>query len=248
MAQLLPYFLLGMLTGALIVGLIASAKLRRWHSAAAELESQLRSHSFELQITLDELAEKNRQLEQQTLLDSLSGIYNRAYFDRQMRAELKRSRREHRSLGLVLLDIDHFKQINDNYGHLAGDQAIKHVADLIKKLLKRPGDKLCRYGGEEFALILPNTALQGALQVAEHIRHSLAKSMLPTEKPFSITLSAGCYAAVPGRTSDNDEYISFADNALYRAKAAGRNQVHSYPAAVPALEAIASVSGEVDEH
>jgi diguanylate cyclase (GGDEF)-like protein len=218
MAQLLPYFLLGMLTGAVIVGLIASAKLRRWHKAAAELECQLRSHSFELQITLDELAEKNQQLEQQSLLDALSGIYNRAYFDRQMRAELKRSRREHRSLGIVLLDIDHFKQINDTYGHLAGDQAIKHVADLIKQQLKRPGDKLCRYGGEEFALILPNTVLPGALQLAEQIRHCLAQTPLPGDQPFSITLSAGCYAAVPGQNSDNDEYISFADNALYRAK------------------------------
>jgi PleD family two-component response regulator len=119
MTQLLAYFLTGLIIGIVLVSLIAIAHLRRWKQAAAELENQLRSHSFELQITLDELAEKNQQLEQQNQLDALSGIYNRAYFDRQMRAELKRSRREQRSLALVLLDIDHFKLINDKHGHLA---------------------------------------------------------------------------------------------------------------------------------
>lgn len=247
MADVLPYFIAGLLAGVLVTGLVAALLLVRRQKAAAELESQLRSHSFELQITLDELAEKNQLLLAQTQLDALSGIYNRSYFDQQMRSELKRSRREQRSLALVLLDIDHFKQINDKHGHLAGDQAIKFVAQLIRQQLKRPADKVCRYGGEEFALILPNTGLTGAQQLAEQIRQQLSQSTFTvSEHSFSLNISAGCYAAVPGTQSDNDEFIALADLALYRAKAAGRNQVHSYPpsSASPAE----TVTGEVNEH
>ena len=247
MADVLPYFIAGVLAGVLLTGFAAALLLLRRQKAAAELESQLRSHSFELQITLDELAEKNQLLLAQTQLDALSGIYNRSYFDQQMRSELKRSRREQRSLALVLLDIDHFKQINDKHGHLAGDQAIKFVAQLIRQQLKRPADKLCRYGGEEFALILPNTTLAGAQQLAEQIRLQLSQSTFTiSEHRFNLSVSAGCYAAVPGTQSDNDEFIALADLALYRAKAAGRNQVHCYPpsSVCPAV----TVTGEVNEH
>lgn len=250
MAIVLPYFLAGLLLGCLLVGLAAARVLRRWHRAAADLESQLRSHSFELQIALDELTEANRQLELQTQIDALSGVYNRAYFDRQLTAELKRSRREQRTVALVLLDIDHFKQINDNHGHLVGDQAIKQVAQLIRQHVKRPADKVFRYGGEEFALILPNTSLAGAVQLAERIRQQLSAARINTAaEPLTLSLSAGCYAAIPAKDSDNDEFIAFADKALYRAKAAGRDQVHSYPAMSAALAvAAAAVTGEMNEH
>ena len=245
MAVVMLYFLAGLLMGALLVGLTAVLVLRRWRQTAGDLESQLRSHSFELQIALDELTEANRQLEIQTQIDALSGLYNRAYFDRQLTAELKRSRREQRTLALVLLDIDHFKNINDNHGHLVGDQAIKQVAQLIRQHVKRPADKVFRYGGEEFALLLPNTNLEGAVQLAELIRQQLSASDINTEDDtFTLSLSAGCYAAIPAKDSDNDEFIAFADKALYRAKAAGRDQVHSYPAPVAA----AAVTGEIHEH
>lgn len=246
MTELLLYFAAGLLLGLVVAGLAGAKTLNRWKKAAAELEAELRSHSFELQITLDELAEKNQQLQQQTQVDALSGIYNRAYFDSQMRAEIKRSRREQRVLALVLLDIDHFKRINDTHGHLAGDEAIKQVSRFIRQQLKRPADKLFRYGGEEFALILPNTNLQGAWQLAEKIRQNLETAQKTTEQSFELRLSAGCYAAIPGPESDNDDYIRFADSALYRAKEAGRNQVHSYPAT--AAVAFRALSGEVNEH
>lgn len=242
MPELLPYFFIGMITGIGIAGVFGAIKLTRWQRTAAELESQLRSHSFELQITLEELAEKNQLLQQQTETDALSGVFNRAYFNRQMQAELKRSRREQRPLALVLLDIDYFKQINDNHGHLAGDQVIKTVASLMQQLLKRPGDKLCRYGGEEFALILPNTDLEGAADLAEHIRQRLDSS---AEQP-AVTLSAGCYSAIPGAQSDTDEYVNFADKALYSAKSNGRNQVQSYPPRLNKLHP--ERTGELHEH
>lgn len=234
MTTTLLYFGAGILAGALLAGLWALCLWRRWHKMALELEQRLRSHSFELQIALDELAEKNHLLEQQSVTDTLSGAYNRAFFDQRMRAELKRSRREQRPLALILLDLDHFKKINDEYGHLAGDQAIKLTAALIRQQLKRPGDKLCRYGGEEFAIILPNTDLAGALNIAEHIRAELATTPLTVlQHQVTITLSAGCYAAIANADSDPDQFIAFADQALYRAKAAGRDQVHSYPQFAP---------------
>ena len=240
-------FILGACVGAVISlflgSYLAARKIARLKAEASELENQLRSHSFELQITLEELAEKNQLLAQQTRLDALSGIYNRAYFDNQMRAEIKRSRREQRELALVLLDIDHFKQINDTYGHLAGDKAIKLTASLIQQQLKRPGDKVCRYGGEEFALILPNTDVNGARMLAEHIRQIVAEL---DALPSPVTLSAGCYAAIPQSHSDADEYIGFADKALYRAKANGRDQVCSFPQSI--APPITVVTGEIHEH
>ena len=242
--------LIGLLCGALFSAItaffIARHIILRLTSTAAELEHQLRSHSFELQVALDELAAKNQLLQQQSQRDALSGLYNRAYFDQQIRAELKRSRREQRSLALVLLDIDHFKQINDNHGHLAGDKAIQQVAQLMQQQLKRPGDKLCRYGGEEFALILPNTSLDGAMALAEQIRQQLAEHGAAEQQAITLTLSAGCYAAVPGQHSDGDEYIRFADSALYRAKAGGRNQVLGYPPLAPV--SVEVLSGDVNEH
>ena len=249
MSPLLLYFALGTIFGAALVTIGYIHVLKKQRQAALELENQLRSHSFELQITLDELAEKNQLLEQQSQRDTLSGTYNRAYFDRQMRSEIKRSRREQRPLALVLLDIDHFKQVNDNYGHLAGDQVIRQVCNLIQTQLKRPGDKLCRYGGEEFALILPNTHIEGANQLAEQIRQQLElNSLRLTElaSPLQLTLSAGCYANVPGTECDNDEFIRFADSALYRAKQNGRNQVQCY--LYPASANAPTVSGDVNEH
>ena len=230
MVEPLLWFIAGCISGALLVTFVAIRKFSRWQDTAAELEAQLRSHSFELQITLDELAEKNQQLQQQTLTDSLSGAYNRAFFDQQMRAELKRSRREQRPLALVLIDIDHFKKINDRFGHLAGDRTIKKVASIIQQRLKRSGDKVCRYGGEEFAIVLPNTTLQGAWELADAIRSELTASTIDSDLPqLVVHISAGCYAAVAGNSSDNDEYINFADQALYKAKAGGRNQVQCYP-------------------
>ncbi|HSG50834.1 MAG TPA: GGDEF domain-containing protein [Rheinheimera sp.] len=242
MTMLLAALAIASITGLFALTVFTVRQNKRLKAEVAELENQLRSHSFELQITLEELTEKNQLLTQQTQLDALSGIYNRAYFDNQMRAEIKRSRREQRQLALVLLDIDHFKQINDTYGHLTGDKAIKHTAAVIQKQLKRPGDKVCRYGGEEFALILPNTDVNGAQLLAEKIRRALAEL---SAMPLQLTLSAGCYSAVPQTQSDADEYIGFADKALYRAKASGRNQVCSFP---PSVAPPLVVTGEIHEH
>lgn len=196
----------------------------------AELENTISERTLELQIALQELAEKNELLETQSTTDALSGVKNRAYFDRKMLAEINRSRREQRPLALVLLDIDLFKQVNDDFGHLAGDQVIRQVAGFIQSQLKRCSDLVCRYGGEEFALILPNTDTLGAYQVAERIRCLLAEKLLPVQQhQLSITISAGCYAAVANAESSIEFYVYHADKALYQAKSSGRNQVLTQP-------------------
>lgn len=218
--------------GAALCALVVYRKQLIWQRETAErLEDSIQSRTLELQVALTELGEKNRALEEQNTLDALSGVRNRAYFDKKIQAEMKRSRREQRPLALVMLDIDHFKQINDQHGHLAGDAVIRGVAQRIQSLLKRSSDHVCRYGGEEFALLLPNTDAEGVVALAEQIRQSIADTPFDTEiGALSVRISAGCYAAITESAMVSSNYIQAADEALYRAKHAGRNQVQLTPA------------------
>lgn len=220
--------------GAALCAFIVYRRQLRWQRETAErLEDSIQTRTFELQVALNELADKNRILEEQNTLDALTGVRNRAYFDKKILAELKRSRREQRPLALVMLDIDHFKQINDNHGHLAGDAVIRGVAQRIQDLLKRSSDYVCRYGGEEFALILPNTDAEGVFALAEQIRLSIADAPFDTEiGPLAVKISAGCFASIAGPEMVNTDFIHAADQALYQAKTAGRNQVKLSMAAV----------------
>lgn len=234
--------LFSFILGAAICAFIVYRRQLRWQRDTAErLEDSIQTRTFELQVALNELADKNRILEEQNTLDALSGVRNRAYFDKKILAELKRSRREQRPLGLVMLDIDHFKQINDNHGHLAGDAVIRGVAQRIQDLLKRSSDYVCRYGGEEFALILPNTDPEGVLALAEQIRYSIAEQPFTTEiGDLAVHISAGCFASIAGPEMVSTDFIYAADQALYQAKNAGRNQVKlSMAAVVEATEPVA---------
>lgn len=218
--------------GTAVCAWVVYRRQLKWQRETAEtLEDSIQARTLELQVALGELAEKNRALEEQNTLDALSGVRNRAYFDKKILAELKRSRREQRPLALVMLDIDHFKQINDTHGHLAGDAVIRGVAQRIAQQLKRSSDHICRYGGEEFALILPNTDAEGVVSFAEHIRHCIAAEPFDTEiGALPVQISAGCYAAVADSAMVSTDFIQAADRALYQAKAAGRNQIRLTPA------------------
>lgn len=199
-----------------------------------ELESRIQEHTFELQITLQELEEKNRELEEKNTLDSLTGIRNRSYFDKKLTMEFRRSHREQTPLAVIMIDIDFFKKINDTYGHLAGDDAIRFVAHTIQTTLKRPSDEVCRYGGEEFAVILPNTDTEGALLVAEAIRMHIGEAQVHTTAGIiRMTISAGLFSAIADRNNEPNQYTALADKALYQAKHAGRNQVIVYDDAAP---------------
>jgi diguanylate cyclase (GGDEF)-like protein len=125
-----------------------------------------------------------------------------------------------------MMDIDYFKNVNDQYGHLTGDECIKTVAHTLEKALKRSSDELCRYGGEEFALILPSTGLEGALVLVEHLRAEIEKISIQVKNgSVNITISAGIGSAIANINQPEDIILALADEQLYAAKNAGRNNV-----------------------
>jgi diguanylate cyclase (GGDEF)-like protein len=178
-----------------------------------------------------ELYQANQRLENMAMHDGLTGVSNRRYFDIAAAEKFSLAKRHGYYLAVVMFDIDYFKQYNDRYGHLAGDECLKRVAQAIgAAAAKRPGDILARYGGEEFAVVLPGTDVGGAAMVARRIL--AAAQALGIEHPDSptgiVTLSAGVSALQPVRESDTlDRLLTAADEALYLAKKKGRNRVCS---------------------
>ncbi len=195
----------------------------------ARLELRVKERTDELQQTLEKLFEANQVLETLSTVDGLTGVKNRRYFDEKYAVEWKRARRDRQSLSIVMIDIDHFKKINDRYGHLAGDDYLRAMARTIKGIVKRPADAVARYGGEEFSVILPNTASEGATHVAESLRQAIEKMHISHEgHSVQATVSIGVAALVPTVNLPPDIIISCADHAMYEAKRKGRNRVCTY--------------------
>ncbi len=176
------------------------------------------------------LEEANRTLSMLSMIDGLTGIANRRQLDQALDREIRRCARERLMLSLIMMDIDHFKLYNDHYGHLAGDECLRRVAEVLSGHTRRPADLAARYGGEEFALILPETDRSGALAVAETIRRSVSALTIPhAAHPGSdrVTLSAGVVTLIPDAGAAPETVISRADSALYSAKRTGRDRVVS---------------------
>ncbi len=193
------------------------------------LEERVQERTLELNIALQELESANQELERKNVLDELTGLHNRRFYDQKILAEYRRSRRNLTALSLVLIDIDHFKLVNDTHGHLAGDQCLIWLAKHIKQSLKRSADKAFRYGGEEFCLILPNTDAEGALLLAEQLRlliSEVAFSFQGTE--IALTVSCGICTYQQQVDIGPEQIFSGADKALYQAKHDGRNQTKQY--------------------
>ena len=191
-----------------------------------DLEYKVEERTLELEITLRELSEVNQELERLNAIDPLTGAHNRRHFDKRLRSEGRRSRREQTPLSLVIIDVDHFKKINDEYGHDGGDECLIHITKVFQQHIHRPTDDLCRIGGEEFAIILPNTDLEGAFHVAENMRSSLEASPLEYENEMiNLTASAGVSTTVIVGEDHAQQLFKFTDELLYEAKAAGRNKV-----------------------
>lgn len=173
-----------------------------------------------------ELAEANRELEKLSITDGLTGLTNRRRFDEALAAECSRAQRANASLALAMIDIDHFKQFNDHYGHQRGDECLKNFANVLMQLTRRAGDLSARYGGEEFALIFTNTGRKEARLLAEEVCKAIEALAMPHEaSPFRIvTASIGVAILDPGSTYPPQDLIAHADAALYQAKRNGRNR------------------------
>jgi len=166
----------------------------------------------------------NLELQELSRTDGLTGLYNRRYWEKQLVSEFKRNKRSVVQASLIMLDIDHFKQVNDTYGHSAGDEVIRAVAAVMKKA-SRETDVCGRYGGEEFVLLLPDTPEGNVKFLADRIRRLIEKSpVVYEEQPINFTVSIG----IAGFRQDFDNHVKWidcADQALYQAKTSGRNVV-----------------------
>jgi len=175
-----------------------------------------------------ELAAQMRTIEQLGLIDALTGIPNRRNFDNRSSDEWKRCAREKKICSLCMIDIDHFKNLNDTYGHPYGDEVLKKVADILKDSVRRTGDIAARWGGEEFAVLLPNVDSEAAQKIAEDIRLRIETAEMPlpdTNEKVNLTISAGVATITPNHENSVADAINNADKALYNAKQTGRNKV-----------------------
>lgn len=182
----------------------------------------------EVQARTEELEKANQRLKELSVTDSLTKLKNRYYFDQALKREIRRCAREKWPFAVIMLDVDHFKQLNDNYGHIFGDFCLAKAAELVQSVIQRPSDTIARYGGEEFAILLPNTTLDGAVKLAEKVREQFK------ETPFDdgnnnvyLTVSMGVSGTRPNPETVYKclSILDLADQCLYKAKQTGRDRV-----------------------
>lgn len=194
-----------------------------------QLETEVDDRTEELKDALTKLSEAHIILKELTTIDAVTNIRNRHFFDETYEQEWRRALRQNYSISLLLMDIDHFKNVNDTYGHLAGDECLAGVAKAIDSMLHRPSDVVARYGGEEFIVILPYVSLENAQHLADQICSGLAKRVFSADgNNIGVTVSIGVSSVVPDENARPRDLISQADEALYRAKSTGRNKVCVY--------------------
>lgn len=200
-----------------------------------------------LQDNARRLQADNEQLRQLAWRDGLTGLLNRRALDVILDREVARSLRLSEPLALVMCDIDHFKAFNDFYGHLIGDDCLREVGQVLSGVIQRATDMVARYGGEEFTLVLPNTVLNGGLDLVQRIQHALHERGLPdatSPEGKLLTLSFGVAEFDPRRDATAHTFLERADSALYRAKHQGRNRVGlAYPQGIQVLESQLSPAG-----
>lgn len=181
----------------------------------------------ELVLVTDELNSANKELLRLSTMDGLTGISNRRMYDDYGKREWRRCERMKQPISLVLVDVDHFKLFNDQYGHQAGDECLKSVASQVAKIGQRPTDLVARYGGEEFVLVLGETSADGARWLASRLCQKIAELNIPHHAASTrhVTVSCGVACVIPDDDRSLDVLLKSADRALYRAKAAGRDRV-----------------------
>lgn len=183
----------------------------------------------------DEVLEESARLQKLSVTDGLTAVYNHRFFQDRLREEFRRAQRYDDPLALILLDLDHFKDLNDLHGHPAGDQVLHHLAGALRKSV-RETDIVARYGGEEFAILLPKTHLAGALTVAERVWRDVGAMRMGATQKLRVTASLGV-SGYPARSIISaDRLLRTADEALYRAKQEGRNKICLYQQAAAAFQ------------
>lgn len=187
--------------------------------ANKELDDKVRERTEELELL-------NDHLQVASITDSLTQVKNRHYFDKKLPSEYRRAYRDKYTISLLIIDIDHFKSFNDNYGHQAGDAVLQAVAMSVQDVVMRPSDAVSRYGGEEFTILLPNTPKEGAYLVAERVRKHIESIQVKWEgQVFSVTASIGLASCIPSHHEGEGLLLKEADDYLYVAKDHGRNRV-----------------------
>jgi len=178
--------------------------------------------------TEQKLIELQKQLEELSFKDGLTGVFNRRMFDSVMEVEWANAKRNRQPLSLIMLDIDYFKQYNDYYGHIQGDECLRRVANVLACVATRSRDFFARYGGEEFILVLPETDEVAAFKIAERCRNVIFKAQIPHEKSLVsqlLTISIGISTITPTRNDEAIKFIATVDKQLYVAKEKGRNSI-----------------------
>jgi diguanylate cyclase (GGDEF)-like protein len=203
--------------------------LARVHSALrlrAET-NQRKAREADLLVLNERLAEMNQELERLSVTDSLTGLANRRSFNEYLHREWLREQREKQPFSVIMIDIDHFKNYNDHYGHLEGDVCLQKVSWALQGALCRGGDMLARYGGEEFIAILPHTDLRGATELAASFHNRVRELEIPhaaSPVKTTVTVSVGIASVVPNQSLTPSQVVAMADDALYLAKQRGRNR------------------------
>lgn len=218
---------LWILLAVAIVLLVIRARTGALQRQAERLRAKVTEKTAELQETVKLLEAANAQLEALSLEDDLTGIANRRYFERALADEWNRARRHEQMLALILLDLDHFKDLNDRRGHPAGDDCLRRVGGFLSESVRRSGEVVARYGGEEFAILLPGVDGDGAIRVAEALRDGIERLAIPYGNGTTrrVTASCGVAALQPAPNAASDTLVASADRALYAAKHSGRNCV-----------------------
>lgn len=206
----------------------ANEELGKLNMSYEQLVLELRQAKEKAEKYALELAQANEKLQQLAYRDSLTGLFNHGHFQEVLGREIQRAVRYGRPFSLLLLDLDHFKNINDRYGHLVGDGVLKTVSELALKSVRRC-DYVARYGGEEFAIIFPETGSTGAATLGERIRKTIEKAeMVVEDHIIKTTISIGVYTYCPGESETSKQFIiGAADQALYLSKSLGRNRINS---------------------
>ena len=208
---------------ASITAAVALSGLRSAFLLRKYVESQQ-----ELSKRSDALLDAVDRLRELSIRDSLTGLHNRRYFDDGLLAEWKRSLRSRQCLSVLLIDVDSFKDLNDQFGHLEGDEYLKKIAQQLAAHVKRPGDLIARYGGDEFSVVLPATGHDGAVEIAEKMRSAINLRIAgPHLATCKLTLSIGICSRVAANDISVEKFLEIADGALYSAKRNGRNRVET---------------------